>query len=365
MKKIIALLLLLVFVGYTYSWTYTPHGRLDYRAAASLKLLSFERSFKPDPELDFEFKLPVNLIYAANGLMAADPVSKTEDVQIPSIDADIPARIYWPATTESSSALPVMVYYHGGGFVVGSVDIFDSLTRSLANANQAIVISVDYRLAPRHPYPAAPNDAYAALLWAAENATRLGGDPARIIVAGDSAGADLAAVTALQARDNSGPVIAAQILYYPCTDLTGHRYPSRVNFLDGYGLSTEAAAAFEQAYVGHLEDRTAPYVSPLYAKDLSGLPPTLMITAGFDPLKDSGTAYAKRLQQEGTPTQLHEYSDTIHGFMSVQLFPQRAKGLQDTREFLDQLWTAHVPQTLPHVANETNEANKANKAPIQ
>lgn len=361
MKKFLLalLLLLLVFIGYTYTWTYTPHGRLDYRAAASLKLLSFEHSFKPDPELEFEFKLPVNLIYAANGLLPTEAVSKTEDVRIPGINSqgeadgnEIPARIYWPAkAVHAAQPLPVMVYYHGGGFVVGSVDIFDPLTRSLANATGAIVISVDYRLAPRHPYPAAPNDAYAALLWAADNASKLGGDPARIIVAGDSAGADLAAVTALQARDKNGPAIAAQILYYPCTDLTGHRYPTREQFLDGFGLSSEAAAAFEQAYAGHIDDRKQAYVSPLYAPDLSGLPRTLMITAGFDPLRDSGTAYATRLLKEGTSVELLNYSDTIHGFMSVKLFTQRAKGLEDTRRFLDQLWVANMQQSLPLVAD--------------
>lgn len=354
MKKIVAALLLVALVGYTYSWTYTPHGRLDYRAAVSLKLLSFEHTFRPDPDMAFEFQLPVNLIYAANGLLPTEEVEKTEDVVIPGADADVPARIYWPVQAiESTQPLPVIVYYHGGGFVVGSVDIFDGLTRSLANATGAIVISVDYRLAPRHPYPAAPSDAYAALLWAADNAGKLGGDRSRIVVAGDSAGADLAAVTALQARDENGPAVAAQILYYPCTDLTGHRYPSRADFLDGYGLSSDAAAAFEAAYVGHLdiEARKAAYVSPLYATDLSGLPQTLMITAGFDPLKDSGTAYAQRLRQAGTHTQLHEYSDTIHGFMSVKLFSQRARGLQDTRTFLDNLWAATMPPTAALLNN--------------
>lgn len=363
MKKILValLLLLLVGIGYSYTWTYTPDGRLDYRAAASLKLLSFEHSFQPDPELDFEFKLPVNLIYAANGLLPTEKVSKTEDVRIPGVNSDgeadgqheVPARVYWPAKAiHAAQPLPVIVYYHGGGFVVGSVDIFDPLTRSLANATGAIVISVDYRLAPRHPYPAAPNDAYAALLWAADNARRLGGDPARIIVAGDSAGADLAAVTALQARDKQGPTIAAQILYYPCTDLTGHRYPSREKFLDGFGLSSEAAAAFEQAYVGHIEDRKQAYVSPVYAPDLSGLPHTLMITAGFDPLRDGGTTYARRLLKQGTPVKLLNYADTIHGFMSVKLFPQRAQGLQDTRTFLNQLWATRAQQSLPEAVSE-------------
>lgn len=343
MKKIFFVVLVAVIIGYTYSWTYTPHGRLDYRAAVSLKLLSFERTFKPDPELDFEFKLPVNMIYALSALAPAEDVRKTEDIVIPGADADIPARVYWPAApTTENQPLPVIVYYHGGGFVVGSVDIFDGLTRSLANTTGAIVISVDYRLAPTHPYPAAPNDAYAALQWAADNAGKLGGDPQRLAVAGDSAGADLAAVTALQARDKNGPALTAQILYYPCTDLTGRDYPSRVNFLDGYGLSTESANAFEAAYVGHITDRTDAYVSPLYAPTLSQLPPALVITAGFDPLRDSGTAYAQRLQQEGTATTLLNYADTIHGFMSVNAFPQRRQGLNDTQKFLETIWQAPV-----------------------
>ncbi|GAB3102125.1 alpha/beta hydrolase [Aestuariicella hydrocarbonica] len=334
------LVVLLIAFGITYSWTYTPHGRLDYRAAFSLHLLSFEINYKPDPDIDFEFKLPVNLIYGLSGTLPKETVSKTEDITIPGDGVDIPARIYWPASTELSSAdtpLPIMVYYHGGGFVVGSVDIFDPLARQLSNVAHAIVISVDYRLAPKYPYPAAVEDGYAALQWAAQHAAELNGDANRIIVAGDSAGGNLAAVTAQKARDENGPAIHAQILYYPATDLTDTHYPSKELFIDGYGLSTSARNAFDTAYLGHVTDKTDPYVSPLYAAHLSSLPPALIVTAGFDPLRDDGQTYAKRLQSEGTVTTLKNYPTMIHGFMSIGLFSQQREALNATREFLDQV----------------------------
>ncbi|WP_439133576.1 alpha/beta hydrolase [Pseudomaricurvus sp.] len=331
----------LIFIAITYSWTYTPHGRLDYRAALSLHLLSFELDYQPDPDVNFEFKLPVNLIYGLSAALPNESVSKTEDITIPSDGTEIPARIYWPENKESGSpdnqALPIMVYYHGGGFVVGSVDIYDPLARQLSNVTQAIVISVDYRLAPKHPYPAAMNDSYAALQWAAQHATELNGDANRIIVAGDSAGANLAAVIAQRSRDENGPAIHAQILYYPATDLTDKYYPSKELFIDGYGLSTAARNAFDTAYIGHLTDKTDPYVSPLYATRLSDLPPALMITAGFDPLRDDGQLYAERLKSEGTTVTLKNYPEMIHGFMSIQLFPQQRDALNATRDFLKQI----------------------------
>lgn len=328
-------LLLIGCVGYSYSWTQTEHGKLDYRAAVSLHLLSFETKFSPDPEMDFSFELPVNLIYAMSGLLPKAAVAKTEDVVIAKEDVDIPARIYWPLRP-SSEQPPIWVYFHGGGFVVGSVDIFDALTRQLAAETGAIVVSVDYRLAPRHPWPAATLDGYAAVQWAADNAARLGADPTRIIVGGDSAGGNLAAVVALMARDLGTPQLAAQVLYYPATDLgdNGTRWPSDEKFRDGYGLSTTSMIAFSDAYFGHLDNTAEPYLSPLRAESLADLPPALVVTAGFDPLTDSALAYAERMRSAGVPVTSAHYPEMIHGFMSVGLFSQQQQAVDRTVAFV-------------------------------
>jgi len=228
------------------------------------------------------------------------------------------------------------VYFHGGGFVVGSVDIFDSPTRQLAAETGVIVISVDYRLAPTHPWPAATLDGYAAVQWAAENAERLGGDSAKIIVGGDSAGGNLAAVVALMARDQGSPHLAAQVLYYPATDLgdNGTIWPSNEKFRDGYGLSAKSNLAFSEAYFGHIEDTTEPYLSPLRAESLSGLPPALVVTAGFDPLTDSAHAYVERVQAAGVDTTLAHFPQMIHGFMSIRLFNQQQQAVNHTVNFV-------------------------------
>lgn len=343
-KKLIALIVLIIAVAYSYSWTYTPHGRLDYRAAVSLHTLSFTyEHFKPDPDVDFEIPLPVNLIYALSDLMPSEKVAETKDLEIPGKGVTIPARAYWPQGVDRSQPLPVIVYFHGGGFVVGSVDIFDSLTRALANATKAVVVSVDYRLAPAHPYPAAADDCYAATQWVADNIASLGGDPTKIAVAGDSAGGNLSAVVALKARDAGSPAIAAQIMYYPAVDLTSAHYDSRDKFGDGYGLSTAAGKKFEQAYGANVTDRKDPYLSPLYAPSLTGLPPALIVTDGFDPLTGSANAYAERLQQSTVPVTALHYADMVHGFMSIKFFQQRRDALIGTSKFLNDVFQSSTP----------------------
>ncbi len=341
MKKsrivIAVLVLLCLALAWTYRWTYTEYGRLDYRAAFSLHLLSFTYSYRPDPQSDFTIRLPVNLIYSLSNLLPEEQVSKVRDVVIPGKGVNLQARVYWPRGRRDAKPLPVIVYYHGGGFVVGSVDIFDPLTRALANATRSIVISVEYRLAPISPWPAAVDDAYAALMWAEANALSLGGDPRWLVVAGDSAGGNLSAVTALKARDMGGPALAAQIMYYPAVDLTGAPYASVDKFADGYGASTESRAGFNEAYVGQQKDLHNPYISPLYAQDLEGLPPALILTAGFDPLTDATKSYEEKLRSAGIKVVSHEYPDIIHGFMSVALFPQRRDGLERTAQFLHEL----------------------------
>ncbi len=333
-----AVILVVVFALISWNWTYTPHGRLDYRAALSLHLLTFEQEIKPNPESDYEIAIPVNLAYALSRVLPEEAVARTDDIAIPGKDVEVPARVYWPASWEAGNEpRPVILYYHGGGFVVGSVDLFDPLTRALANVTDAIVVSVDYRLAPEHPWPAPVNDAYAALQWAAGNAEQLGGDASRLLVAGDSAGGNLAAVTALKARNEGGPPLAAQILYYPATDLTGTDYASVEKFADGYGLSTESMTAFRKAYLGLVKDGSRPSMSPLYADSHRNLPPTLLVTAGFDPLTDSAQAYAEKLRDSGVSVTVRHYPGMIHGFMNIELFQQQRKALDETGRFVKSL----------------------------
>jgi acetyl esterase len=224
---------------------------------------------------------------------------------------DIPVRVYRPA---GEGQRPIIVYYHGGGFALGTIEVADKPCRQLARDTGCVVVSVDYRLAPEHKAPAAGDDCYAATAWVAEHAAELGGD-GRLAVAGDSAGGNLAAVVPLLARDRGGPEIGLQILIYPVTDLV-EEHPSRVENGEGYLLTRASMAWFEDHYLsGSSTTASDPAVSPLRAADHSGLPPAIVITAGYDPLRDEGAAYAQRLKDAGVPVVTIENPTMIHGFM--------------------------------------------------
>jgi len=241
------------------------------------------------------------------------PLAEIVNTVAPGPAGDIPVRIY-RASLEPGQ--PVIVYFHGGGFVVGNLDSHDGTCRRLCGAVGCTVISVDYRLAPEHLYPAAVDDSYAATNWAAENAQSLKIDPDRIAVAGDSAGGNLAAVVAIVARDKGGPKLCHQLLTYPVTDM-GFTSESYVTNGEGYFLTRAMMEWFGVQYVpaGHpVED---PLLSPLYAENLAGLPPATVITAEYDPLRDEGEAYARRLQDAGVPTRLVRYDGVFHGFFSM------------------------------------------------
>ena len=209
-----------------------------------------------------------------------------------------------------------LIYFHGGGFVVGSLTSHDHLCRALTNAADVAVVSVDYRLAPEHPFPAAVDDAVAAVSWLAEpsNAEALGIDPERLAVGGDSAGGNLAAVVALRARDRGGPALAFQLLLYPVVDYDLDT-PSYREHADGYLLTRAAMAWYWDQYVPDPARRADPDASPLRGPDLSGLPPALVVTAGFDVLRDEGEAYARRLEEAGVPIRVAHYPGMIHGFL--------------------------------------------------
>ncbi|MEN6498719.1 MAG: alpha/beta hydrolase [Thermoguttaceae bacterium] len=251
---------------------------------------------------------------AVNGakvLEPPQPVAKIENRRVPGHGGWIPIRIYTP---EGSTPLPMFVYYHGGGWVVGDVETHESLCTAIANAAGCIVVSVDYRLAPEHKFPAAVDDAYAAARWVADNAASFGGDPERMAVGGDSAGGNLAAVVALMARDRGMFQLAFQVLIYPVTD---HNFntPSYLENAEGYLLSREDMRWFWDHYLAHTDDGDHPYASPLRACDLSRLPPALVITAEYDPLRDEGEAYAARLRNAGVAVKLSRYQGLIHAFI--------------------------------------------------
>ena len=242
-----------------------------------------------------------------------EDVASVEDLEVPGPDGPLPVRVYRP--DGAAVPAPVVVFFHGGGWVLGSIATHDATCRGLANRTGAVYVSVDYRLAPEHPYPAAPEDCYAATCWVADHAADLGVDPGRLAVAGDSAGGNLAAVVCQMARDRSGPAIAFQLLIYPVTDLDFDRWPSMEENADGPLLTREGMDWFARHYVGTLPFTGDPYAAPIRAADLSGLPPAYVATAGHDPLRDEGAGYAEALAAAGVTVGYDNFATMIHGFV--------------------------------------------------
>jgi acetyl esterase len=242
-----------------------------------------------------------------------EPVAKVEDRKLPESAGNLAVRIYTP---QGSGPFPILVYFHGGGFICGDLNSFDSQCRALTNRVGCLVVSVDYRLAPEHPFPAAVEDAYAAIEWVADHAEEIGGDATRLAVGGDSAGGNLAAVVSLMARDRGKPALIYQVLIYPVTDATMSSASYEENG-EGYGLTTAMSRWFNNQYLPSDVDRKNPYISPLWAPDLKNLPPTLVITAEFDPLRDEGEMYAARLKEAGVKVESSRYDGMIHGFFQM------------------------------------------------
>ena len=247
-------------------------------------------------------------------MLGQGPDVDTGDSTVPGPAGEIPVRIYRPR--DAGDALPILVYYHGGGWVIGDLDTHDYACRELCAGTACLVVSVDYRLAPEAQFPAAVDDSWAALQWVAANAETLGGDPTRIAVGGDSAGGNLSAVMSLLARDNGGPELAFQLLVYPAVDMDFSR-PSIDENADGYVLTKDHMIWFRGHYLRSEADRADFRASPLLASDHSGLPPALVITAEFDPLRDEGRDYAETLQAAGVDATLSNYDGQVHVFFQL------------------------------------------------
>jgi acetyl esterase len=243
------------------------------------------------------------------------PMARVEALEIPGPAGAIGARLYVPQAPAEEPP-PLLVFYHGGGWVIGDLDTHDNPCRFLAAHSGACVLSVDYRLAPEHPFPAAVDDVWAAYEWAVANAANLGVDPARIGVGGDSAGANLAAVVCLLARDQGAPPPAMQLLIYPVTQI-GEETPSRQLFKEGFLLTRRSMDFFEEQYLPRAEEHRDPRVSILHADDLGNLPPAYIAIAGFDPLRDEGELYAQRLREAGTPVALRHHPGLVHTFANL------------------------------------------------
>lgn len=289
MKKALGISLILLFLTVALvlqvsEWRQTPYGQLSTPAAIIARISTWQESGSSTASVQAMRESRRGAV----GLVSGPPAEMqlVQNLDIPGAGGALPLRIYTPAA--STIPLPVIVYFHGGGWVMGDLDSHDNLSRRLAANSDAIVVAVDYRLAPENIFPAALDDASTALRWVVANAASINGDSTRIAVAGDSAGGNLAAALSLLARDQQGPPISAQVLIYPAVDLSNLDRPSAEQFAKGLFLTRERMAWFIDQYVPDKAARNNPLVSPLLASDLQQLPPALVITAEFDPLRDEG-----------------------------------------------------------------------------
>ena len=259
------------------------------------------------------------------------PTARIENRTIPGPAGDIPVRIYWP---NAAGILPAIVYYHGGGHVIGSLDSHDLVARNLCGGAEAIVVSIDYRMGPEHRFPAAVDDSFAALEWVHANAASFGADPARLGVHGDSAGANLAAVVALMARDKGGPKLRLQSLVYPVADFRMGS-ESYEKYASGCGILTAGAMQwFRGHYLRTMDDAEDWRASPLLAPNVAGVAPAIVIAAECDVLHDEGLAYGERLKAAGVPVERHEYAGMIHAFFGMM------PGVDDAMNAQRAVWAA-------------------------
>lgn len=286
-----------------------PQVQEVFARAAALGLPPYEQQTPQEARASYR-----EVVAARRGPhVQPEPVAAIAERTIRGPGAALPARVYTPP---GSGPHPVVLLLHGGGWVIGDRDTHDDQARALCARGGALVVSVDYRLAPEHPFPAALDDARAATAWVVDHAEELGGDPRRVAVGGDSAGANLAAAVCLAARDAGGPRLAAQVLVYPVVDATLAQ-PSAEELAQGYGLTLSTMRWFVDQYLPEPSTRLEPLASPLAAPDLSGLPPAVVVTAGYDLLSDQGEAYAARLRAAGGEVVLRRHPGLVHGFLGM------------------------------------------------
>ena len=276
--------------------------------------------------------------FASLGAGPKEELFGVDDREVPGPDGLIPVRVYTPVATED--AVPGVVYLHGGGWAIMGIETHDWICRRLAKESGAVVVSVEYRLAPEHPFPAPLDDCYHATQWVVDHASDFGIDPTRVAVAGDSAGGNLSAAVALRARAAGGPALAAQVLVYPVTDASFDTGSYSENG-KGYLLEADGMRWFWQQYLGPDGDPDDAFASVLRAADLADLPPALVITAESDPLRDEGEAYARRLDGFDVPTTLVRYDGVIHGFLGLrEVVPEADQAMAQIATFLQRAFAA-------------------------
>lgn len=279
------------------------------------------------PELDKLTPEEFRKAFAFPAPEQAHPVGRVEDRTIPGPAGDLAIRIYTP---EGAGPFPVLAYYHGGGFVICDLESHDDQCRKMCSGMKVVVVSVDYRLAPEAKFPAAPEDCYAATLWCEQHMRELNGEPGRLMIGGDSAGGCLAAAVSLMSRERGGPAISHQFLIYPVTHFafdTG----SYSDFAEGYFLERDAMRWFWGHYLAAEADGSNPLASPLLAENHAGLPAATIITAGYDPLRDEGKAYADKLTAAGVPVTYRCFDDMVHGYLG---FPVPLTAADETYRLL-------------------------------
>ncbi|PSL50595.1 acetyl esterase [Salsuginibacillus halophilus] len=333
------LLTLVLAVEY---WASTDEGTLPAKTAVILHAVNnniVSLDFEP-PEL-----FDNHPFQTSSGNAGGGPMLINEHEQLETNDGyHVPLEIFRYNDAEDA---PILVYFHGGAFLegYGSLHTHQDLMRELAQRTGAVVVGVGYRVAPDHTFPTAAEDAYEGLKWAVNHAEALGGSEEDVIVAGDSAGGNLAAVTSMMARDRNGPEIAGQVLYYPLTTFEDAAFASRMEYDSGYYLlSRQVMEKARDAYTPQPEMWKNPYTSPLEADSFENLPPALILTAEYDPLRDEGELYAEKLHEAGVPVNTIRYEGVMHGFVSFfEVMESGQQGLQDTSQFVQRM-TAEEPE---------------------
>ncbi len=338
---------IMIVVSFVHKWTYTEAGKVPAKTAVLLHAIHHNL-------VSTETKVPR---FLAKSKGSSSFTSRM--IQIPVADGEtIEAKVYQP---KAKGPHPIILYFHGGAFMegYGSIHTHDNIVRALAARTKSVVIAVGYRVAPKHPYPFAIEDSYSALVWVEQNAEQFDGDARKIAVAGDSAGGNIATVVALMARDRNGPKIAAQALFYPITTFQDRPFDSRLKYDSGYYLlSRHVMKKARDLYTPDEALWLLPYTSPLDAEDLSNLPPALVITAEFDPLRDEGEAYAKRLADDGVPVEAIRYNGVMHGFISFYEVMYRGNhGLHEAATFLANAFVK-APSYKPYELRVYDDVNR-------